>query len=262
MAAIHHSQIYREESGLCGCEFNSLTFFHIIFFIKDSQLTYWGVFIHLYVAGSAYRLWCWRRQISQRHRHPRVHLQHLHGWQVCAHLCANVSHHITNRCVFTYQTATKSLVTLWRSFPSALSLSLFVFARSRCFNNSDGDFLIGEEKGCWCFYCHLSQEQWWLNPQSFFSLKCSFLCFSLSVCLSSPPAGWDLDHHGVWENDGRAERDLCDPGEVYVFHLPSFHTEIYHCVCPHTPLTIFRKPSFGTFRVTLKVQNSGKRFEL
>lgn len=79
----------------------------------------------------------------------------------------------------------------------------------------------------------IAQSPVLILPQIFFSL--------CSVFLSSPPAGRDLDHHRVWENDGRAERDLCHPGEVYLFHLPSFHAEIYRCVCPHTPFTIFRK---------------------
>lgn len=144
MAAIHHPQIYREESGLCGCEFKSGGFLHTIFFIKDSEFTDLD-FVHLYVVGFAYCLWCWRCQILQRYWHPRLHLQHLHGWQVCMCLCASLSHHVLHdRCTFTYQT----------SFPNS------IFPCSRCFNNSDGDFLIGEEKGCGCFRCHLSQEQW------------------------------------------------------------------------------------------------------
>lgn len=58
----------------------------------------------------------------------------------------------------------------------------------------------------------IAQSPVLILPQIFFSL--------CSVFLSSPPAGRDLDHHRVWENDGRAERDLCHPGEVYLFHVP------------------------------------------
>ncbi len=89
------------------------------FFIKASQFADVN-FRFLCVAGSAYCLWSWRCQISQRHWHSHVHLQHLHGWQVCMNLCANISHHVTKRCIFKFQTASKSLVTLWQSFPSFL----------------------------------------------------------------------------------------------------------------------------------------------
>lgn len=122
MAAVHHPQIDREESGLCGCELNSsFSVFCFIFWLNILSLLI-GI---LYVAGPAYCLWRWRHQVPQRHRHPHVHLQHLHGWQVRTYLCANVSHHVTNRCIFTYPTATESLVTLWRSFPSCLCFFFF-----------------------------------------------------------------------------------------------------------------------------------------
>lgn len=59
------------------------------------------------------------------------------------------------------------------------------------------------------------------------------LCLSLSVCVRSPSAGRDLDHHGVWEDDGRAERDLCHPGGLYVFHLPGFQRNLPLCLPQH-----------------------------
>lgn len=44
MAAIHHPQIYREESGLCGCELNSsfsVFCFLFDFLVIDSQFADW-----------------------------------------------------------------------------------------------------------------------------------------------------------------------------------------------------------------------------
>lgn len=62
-----------------------------------------------------------------------------------------------DRCVCTVFVCkcVPSCVRCQTPFPNAL----YFFPCSSCFNNSDGDFLIGEEKGCRCFHRHLSQEQ-------------------------------------------------------------------------------------------------------
>lgn len=177
----------------------------------------------LYVTGSSYSVWRRRCQIPQRHWYPRLHLQHLHGWQVPMYLCANFSHHALQAgCIFKYLTS--------------FSNHICFFSRSRCFNNSDGDFLIGEEKGLQMFFAVIFHKKddssIPLVPILFFRFPC--VCLSLSVCVCSPPAGWDLDHHRVWENDGRAQRDLCHPGEACAF-ITSLFSQTANIVSALTP---------------------------
>lgn len=139
----------------------------------------------LHVAGPAHHLRRRRCQISQRHRHPCLHLQHLHGRQVFVCKCLPIGRHRMG-CIFKYLP----------SFPKRIC----VFSRSRCFNNSDGDFLIGEGKkasvGCWwgfqMFFAVIShkQDDSSIPLEARFSFQIS-LCLSLFVCLRlySSPAG-------------------------------------------------------------------------
>lgn len=234
MAAIHHPQIYREESGLCGCEFKSGGFLHTIFFIKDSEFTDLD-FVHLYVVGFAYCLWCWRCQILQRYWHPRLHLQHLHGWQVCMCLCASLSHHVLHdRCTFTYQT----------SFPNSLYFSLFQVLQQLWWRLSDW-----WGKGLRMF--SLSSITRTMIAQSpVLILPLDFL-FSVSLCLFVsvvPQQGEIL----ITTEFGKM---MVEPNEICVIQVrsmffipPCFHKDNYYCVCPNILFTIFRKTACGTFQ--------------
>lgn len=50
-------------------------------------------------------------------------------------------------------------------------------------------------------------------PSRYSLFRFPFHRLALCVFLCSPPAGWDPDHHWIWENVGWAQRDLCHPGE-------------------------------------------------
>lgn len=141
---------------------------------------------------------------------------------------------------------------------SSLPLILF-YSCSRCFNNSDGDFLIGEERSAVVFSLSsiirtmIAQTLACLLVQIFFSL-----CLSLSVCVRSPSAGRDLDHHRVWEDDGRAERDLCHPGGLYVFHFPCFQRNLPLCLPQHPTYHIQKGIVWCFLKVTSKISDGGK----
>lgn len=211
-----------------------LFFLHTIFSIKDSEFTDLD-FVHLYVVGSAYCLWCWRCQISQRYWRPRLHLQHLHGWQVCMYLCGSVSHHVLHgRCIFTYQA----------SFPNSLYLSLFQVLQQLRRRLSDW-----WGKGLRMF--SLSSITRTMIAQSPVPILPLDFLFSVSLCLFVsvvPQQGEIL----ITTEFGKM---MVEPNEICVIQVrsmffipPCFHKDNYYCVCPNILFTIIRKTACGTFQ--------------
>lgn len=86
-----------------------------------------------------------------------------------------------------------SWLTGWMHFQisNAIFKPYLLLSHSRCFNNSDGDFLIGEEKGLQMFFAVIFHKKDDSSippvPILFFRFPC--VCLSLSVCVCSPPAG-------------------------------------------------------------------------
>lgn len=86
-----------------------------------------------------------------------------------------------------------SWLTGWMHFQisNVIFKPYLLLSRSRCFNNSDGDFLIGEEKGLQMFFAVIFHKKDDSSippvPILFFRFPC--VCLSLSVCVCSPPAG-------------------------------------------------------------------------
>lgn len=108
---------------------------------------------------------------------------------------------------------------------------------------------------------HRSNDSSILHPSSLSDFLFS-VALSLCVCFASPPAGWDLDHYRVREDDGGAERDLCHPGELCVFHLSSSHGKslIVSAPTPHFPY--LETHILVLFQSDPKINNSGERFQL
>lgn len=98
-------------------------------------------FSHLSTIGSAHPMWSRRHQVPQWDRHPHVHLQHLHGLQVCVFVfplydtIIYIQYYIHNLI--------SPIVDLYNSMPNIKFLIMLSLLFS-CFNNSDGDFLIGQ----------------------------------------------------------------------------------------------------------------------
>lgn len=140
MASIHHSQIYGEESELCGREL-SLFVLHIMPPFKNLSSQIW--ILHICTLQGLHTV-CGAGDAKSRV-----------GIGIHVFTC-NTS--MIDRCACTAFVCkcVPSRVRCQTPFPNAL---YFSFPCSSCFNNSDGDFLIGEEKGCRCFHRHLSQEQ-------------------------------------------------------------------------------------------------------
>lgn len=129
---------------------------------------------------------------------------------------------------------------------SSLPLILF-YSCSRCFNNSDGDFLIGEERSAVVVFAVIYHKN---NDSSNISLpSCSNVLFSVSLCLfvcAVPQQGEIL----ITTEFGKM---TVEPNEICViqvgcmFSISPVFKEICRCVCPNIPLTIFRKALFGAF---------------
>lgn len=110
------------------------------------------------------------------------------------YMCANVPSR--NKQMFIYQ----GFIIFGCTSRSISKLFLYFFFSSRCFNNSDGDFLIGEGNGLLMF--SLSSitgtliAQFRVLPQIFFSLSIFFVCLSLQF--PSGVRSWSPQSLGRW----------------------------------------------------------------
>lgn len=157
MAAVHRPQILGEESRLCGCEFRQFpsSAGRLINRSWERWPTRLSCVCARAFAGPAHRLRRRRRQVPQRHRHPRLHLQRLHGRQV--------------PYVFCVQMSSYRGVAEWDAFSNiahhfrAVSVSFLVAGAS---TTRMGTFWLvrGGRLEVWggadVFRCHLSQEGW------------------------------------------------------------------------------------------------------
>lgn len=127
------------------------------------------------VTGSAYCVRCRRCQIPQRHWYPRLHLQHLHGWQVPMYLCANFSHHgLQAGCIFKYLTSFSNHICFF-PVPGASTTQMETFWLVR-------------KRACRCFsLSSLTRRMIAQFPQSRFSFLDSLVSVSLCLFVSVVP---------------------------------------------------------------------------
>lgn len=223
MASIHHPQIHGEESGLCGCE--SISFNACFMYLFPPNI----LRVLIVSCASAWSRVCILSAVPEMPNLATVSASTytpatpLWSTGVCLSASRNKWMHAHIHCITQHRN-------LW------LHSDDFSLAPGASTTLTETFWLVRKRTvGVCTVISHENNDS--SNPRPSSSLKFSFLRSSLSVCLCSPTAGWDLDHHRVWENDGRAERDLCHPGEVHSTHV-LFLFFSKSPVFPHTYLCI------------------------